>query len=68
MRLADGYLVRILHEAVKRRRLILAKSYQDHQQEIHGPIYEVYQVENELYHCEDVQYETFDALHMVFGK
>ena len=46
----------------------MAKSYRDRQQGKHGPICEVYQLENELCHCEDVQYETFDALHMVFGK
>ena len=48
--------------------IIVAKSYRDHLLGIHGPICEVCQLENGLYHCEDVRYETFDASRMVFGK
>ena len=71
MRLPDDYLARIPNGAVYTQfiiMIILAKSYRDHLQGIHGPICEVCQLENELYHCEDVRCETFGALHMVFGK
>ena len=43
-------------------------TYQGHLQGIRNPICVIGLLENGLYHCEDVQYETFDELHMVFGK
>ena len=43
-------------------------TYRGHLRGIRNPTCAIGQLENELYHCEDVQYETFDVLHMVCGR